>query len=99
MRGKEISYPVLGFHGTKEENVELICETVFRVPGEKSFQRASDPGWYGKGVYFSEYPRYSMKYIKDSERLLLCQILPEQKLQERLSITKELKFTINYLQH
>jgi len=76
VRGEECSYPVLGFHGTKEENIESICETGFRVPGEKSFQHASDPGWYGKGVYFSEYPRYSMNYIKDSKRLLLCQILP-----------------------
>ena len=34
------------------------------------------PGWYGKGVYFSEYPRYSMNYIRDSSKLLLCQVLP-----------------------
>ena len=44
VRGEECSYPVLGFHGTKEENIESICETGFRVPGEKSFQHASDPG-------------------------------------------------------
>jgi hypothetical protein len=33
-------------------------------------------GYYGRGVYFSEYPSYSMTYIKGASKLLLCQVLP-----------------------
>ena len=43
-RGEDNSYPVLGFHGTKEKNIELICQTGFKVPGEEGFQHATDPG-------------------------------------------------------
>ena len=43
-RNEDSSYPVLGFHGTEEKNIESICETGFRVPGEEGFQHATDPG-------------------------------------------------------
>lgn len=33
-------------------------------------------GNYGRGVYFSEYPSYSMTFIRGASRLLLCQVLP-----------------------
>ena len=33
-------------------------------------------GNYGRGVYFSEYPSYSMTYIRGASTLLLCQVLP-----------------------
>ena len=33
-------------------------------------------GYYGRGVYFSEYPSYSMNYIRGASKLLLCQVLP-----------------------
>lgn len=33
-------------------------------------------GYYGRGVYFSEYPSYSMTYIRGASKLLLCQVLP-----------------------
>ena len=45
-RGEDNSYPVLGFHGTKEKNIELICQTGFKVPGEEDFQHATDPGMF-----------------------------------------------------
>ena len=44
VRGEDSSYPVLGFHGTREQNIESICETGFRVPGENGFEHATDPG-------------------------------------------------------
>lgn len=44
VRGEHHSYPVLGFHGTKEKNIESICESGFRVPGEEGFQHSTDPG-------------------------------------------------------
>ena len=44
--------------------------------GQAGFKHTTDTGWYGKGVYFSEYPEYSMDYIQGAEKLLLCQVLP-----------------------
>lgn len=75
-RGEEMSYPVLAFHGTKETNIHSICNTGFRAPGDANFEHATDTGYYGRGVYFSEYPSYSMKYIRGASKLLLCQVLP-----------------------
>ncbi|CAF2086879.1 unnamed protein product [Rotaria magnacalcarata] len=74
-RGVEYSYPVLAFHGTAIANIQPICETGFKVPGQKGFKHATDSGYYGRGTYFSEYPGYSMGYIKGSTKLLLCQVL------------------------
>ncbi|XP_031567243.1 uncharacterized protein LOC116302161 [Actinia tenebrosa] len=76
MRGESDSYPVLAFHGTKEENIHSIAQTGFRLPGDANFEHATDSGNYGRGVYFSEYPSYSMTYIKGASKLLLCQVLP-----------------------
>ncbi|XP_071157641.1 uncharacterized protein [Mytilus edulis] len=75
-RGEELSFPVLAFHGTEQKNIKPIVENNFKVPGEKGFTHRTDTGWYGKGVYFSEYPSYSMGYISGASQLLLCQVLP-----------------------
>ncbi|KAH3778194.1 hypothetical protein DPMN_179647 [Dreissena polymorpha] len=74
--GEEFSYPVLAFHGTMETNIKPICETGFKIPGDNGHAHRTDTGWYGKGVYFSEYPAYSMGYIQGATQLLLCQVLP-----------------------
>lgn len=39
-----MSYPVLAFHGTKENNIHSICNTGFKVPGEENFEHATDTG-------------------------------------------------------
>lgn len=75
-RGEEYSYPVLAFHGTEEKNIVPICETGFKIPGDSGHKHRTDTGYYGKGVYFSEYPSYSMSYISGSTKFLLCQVLP-----------------------
>ncbi|UJR09457.1 hypothetical protein I4U23_013696 [Adineta vaga] len=74
-RGEQCSYPVLAFHGTAVKNIQPICEKGFKVPGQAGFQHATDNGFWGRGTYFSEYPNYSMSYIKGATKLLLCQIL------------------------
>ncbi|CAF1404341.1 unnamed protein product [Adineta steineri] len=74
-RGDEYSYPVLAFHGTAIANIQPICENGFKVPGQAGFKHATDDGYWGRGTYFSEYPNYSMGYIKGATKLLLCQIL------------------------
>lgn len=68
--------PVLGFHGTELKNIKPICENGFRVPGKSSdFKHSTDAGWYGRGVYFSEFPDYAMEYISKGNKILLCQVL------------------------
>ncbi|KAL4222664.1 hypothetical protein ACF0H5_018705 [Mactra antiquata] len=75
-RGDEFSYPVLAFHGTEVQNIIPICETGFKIPGDSGHKHRTDTGWYGKGVYFSEYPAYCMGYIQGATKFLLCQVLP-----------------------
>ncbi|KAK3108084.1 hypothetical protein FSP39_000847 [Pinctada imbricata] len=87
-RGEDLSYPVLAFHGTKEENITPICEKRIQSSrfvycsknvknhSDSGFAHRTDTGWYGKGVYFSEFPAYSMGYIQGAQKLLLCQVLP-----------------------
>ncbi|ELT91186.1 hypothetical protein CAPTEDRAFT_207715 [Capitella teleta] len=82
MRGEEMSYPVLAFHGTEEKNITPIVEGGFKVPGEKGFAHRTDSGMWGRGVYFSEYPGYSMAYIAGSTKLLLSQVLLGKKKPE-----------------
>eukprot|EP01132_Coremiostelium_polycephalum_P005972 gene5972-7439_t len=67
--------PVFGFHGTSAKNINLICANNFVVPGNAGVKHATDSGWYGKGIYFSEYPEYSIDYIQDCSKLLLCKVI------------------------
>ncbi|KAI8516100.1 hypothetical protein Bbelb_069130 [Branchiostoma belcheri] len=67
--------------GSGQTYLSLVLNTIHTqanipVLGESGFKHATDTGWYGKGVYFSEYPSYSMPYIKGGNRILLCQVLP-----------------------
>ena len=48
-RGLEYSYPVLAFHGTAIANIQPICETGFKVPGE--FDCCSDKSWMHWNVH------------------------------------------------
>ncbi|XP_071113095.1 uncharacterized protein [Haliotis cracherodii] len=67
--------PVLGFHGTEEDSIISICNEGFRQPDHPDFEEVTDVGWYGNGIYFSKYPRFSMNYMKRSCKLLLCKVL------------------------
>lgn len=54
--------------------VLLICQYDPVLPGDPGFQMKSG-NKYGSGIYFSEYPDYSMRYIRGSTKLLLCKVL------------------------
>ena len=55
----------------------VSCDkNIYTLTGDSGFSHRTDTGWYGKGVYFSEYPDYSMGYIQGAQKLLLCQVLP-----------------------
>jgi hypothetical protein len=45
--------PLLLFHGTNDSNMESILKTNFLISKVGS---VTDMGWYGKGIYFSEFP-------------------------------------------
>ncbi|KYQ89930.1 PARP domain-containing protein [Tieghemostelium lacteum] len=64
--------PVFGFHGTSSKNILNICKTNFLISKVGS---TTDAGWYGKGIYFSEYPEYSIGYISDCSKIMLCKVL------------------------
>eukprot|EP01083_Nonionella_stella_P193171 713721_1 len=49
------------FHGTKLEHLESIYKNGF---DDKFIGSANDPGWYGKGHYFTSYPQYAMPYCE-----------------------------------
>ncbi|GAM17278.1 hypothetical protein SAMD00019534_004530 [Acytostelium subglobosum LB1] len=68
-------HPVFGFHGTASKNILSICSNNFSVPGSNGVKHATDSGWYGKGIYFSEFPEYSIGYISDCSKILLCKVL------------------------
>lgn len=61
--------PVLLFHGTSDANMENIIKTNFLISKVGS---TTDMGWYGKGIYFSEFPGTSISYSRGNPFLLLC---------------------------
>lgn len=77
-----------GFHGTSTAAVAAIVRTGFLAPGEiqaanrrrskKSRIRVLDSGYFGSGIYFSDYSDYAMFYsdTRASNEILLCQLLP-----------------------
>jgi hypothetical protein len=71
MRGKP-SEELLLFHGTKEANIDVICNEGF----EPKLNVASV---YGKGVYFAKNSSYSFNYMDVGRRkisyMFLCNVL------------------------
>jgi hypothetical protein len=59
------------FHGTSEVNMENILKTNFLISKVGS---TTDMGWYGRGVYFSEFPGTSISYSHGNPWLLLCAV-------------------------
>jgi len=68
-----LSLPILAFHGTKLENIPNIVQTNFDL--SKLASNTGDRGYYGAGIYFSEFPEVSIGY-GNTGRLLLCRVLP-----------------------
>jgi len=67
--------PILCFHGTGEANINKIIVTNFDVSKVGS---STDAGYYGAGIYFSEFPSLSMSYTRGALKFLLCQVLVGQ---------------------
>lgn len=67
------SKPILAFHGTKSANIDKIVQENFDL--SKLASNTGDRGYYGAGIYFSEFPEVSIGYAKIG-KLLLCKVLP-----------------------
>lgn len=62
----------LVFHGTRAESIDTIMKDGFKLSKVGS---ATDPGWYGAGIYFSEKTAYSQAYDRAGGKLLLSRLL------------------------
>lgn len=67
------SKPILAFHGTKLVNINNVVGKNFDL--SKLASNSGDRGYYGAGIYFSEFPKVSIGY-GDTGKLLLCKVLP-----------------------
>lgn len=70
---QEESKHILAFHGTEIKNIESIVTENFDI--KKLSSSSGDSGWYGAGIYFSEFPDISFQY-GSMGKLLLCKVLP-----------------------
>lgn len=69
----EESELILAFHGTKPENIDSIVKNNFDI--KRLGASTGDKGYFGAGIYFSEFPSTSMGY-GGGGKLLLCKVLP-----------------------
>ncbi|ELR18837.1 Poly(ADP-ribose) polymerase catalytic domain containing protein [Acanthamoeba castellanii str. Neff] len=69
----EDTKPILAFHGTSDDNITAICKHNFDF--SKIGASTGNLGFYGKGVYFSEFASYSIPYVRGGTKLLLCKVL------------------------
>ncbi len=53
-------------------NIPIICRSNFSIAKVGS---ATDKGYYGAGVYFSEKSAVSSGYARDSKQMFICQLL------------------------
>mmetsp|Transcript_2972 Transcript_2972/g.11366 ORF Transcript_2972/g.11366 Transcript_2972/m.11366 type:complete len:459 (-) Transcript_2972:265-1641(-) len=64
--------PVILFHGTSPENMESILKGNFLLSKVGS---TTDAGYYGAGIYMSEFPGLSIGYTKGSNALILSMVI------------------------
>ncbi len=65
--------PQVAYHGTSEENVNVIAETGFRL--DKLAANTGNKGYYGAGCYVSPQASYCMGYCRGGKTLLVCAVL------------------------
>jgi len=70
----ELTKSEIVFHGTAVGNIPNIIRTGLLVPGQgNEVKHATDTGYYGKGIYLSPDPAYSVAYCKgQTGKLLVC---------------------------
>lgn len=56
------SHLIMGWWGNKKEILEKIAISNFKTPKEVNID-SIDPGYFGKGYYFTQFPIYSAEYL------------------------------------
>eukprot|EP00045_Choanoeca_perplexa_P019434 m.2836 g.2836 ORF g.2836 m.2836 type:complete len:1937 (-) comp4132_c0_seq1:121-5931(-) len=68
---------ILAFHGSSEQSIEKIARENFDIARLAS--GSGDNGWYGAGIYFSEFPSTARSYAKTTAegtvKVLLSKVL------------------------
>jgi len=69
--------PKLAWHGTADVSIDGIRRKGLLVPGKgNAIGHLTDNGWWGKGIYVSPNPTYSMGYMRGGTRgLFLVSVL------------------------
>lgn len=65
--------PILAFHGTRDVNIDNIVQNNFDI--SQLGTNTGNKGYYGCGLYFSEYTSTSLGYNKGGNRMLLSKVL------------------------
>ena len=70
--GKDNLNIILAWHGTSSHNIKSIVENNFDL--RRLAQNTGNRGFYGAGIYFSEFARISANYGVERQ-LLLCKVI------------------------
>ena len=73
-KNKKYREMIAAFHTTDANNVHSIMCNNFNL--DFSGSATSHAGKFGRGIYFSEFPDYSLKYGGARKAVLLCYVLP-----------------------
>ena len=63
---------LLGFHGTSSQNIDKIVREGFKIAKVGS---TTDPGYFGAGMYFSEFANLSQGYCQGGTRMIIARLL------------------------
>lgn len=75
LHGEAAGKPILAFHGTNDEAaLQSILRHNFDIA--RLAAGSGDNGYYGAGIYFSEYTNTALGYAGGGGALLLCKVLP-----------------------
>src|SRR5689334_3166055 len=60
-----------GWHGSSEKACFQIAENNFLDPTELAVSKQTDPGYFGKGIYFTQFPSYGSLYADKEKQCML----------------------------
>lgn len=62
---------LIGWHGSSEEKCFSIAQNNFLEPGEIPMSKKTDPGYFGNGIYFTQFPSYGAMYADKEKQCML----------------------------
>ena len=81
---------IFTYHGTADFNIASICEYGFTKPGDKYYvSRSHNLGFFGAGIYSSEFPSEAYWYT-NSNALLLCAAIVGRQYKANMEVGRKL---------